>query len=346
MNEIHPLKGKTIVLAGGAGFIGHNLALRLKEVGANPHVLDGLQVNHLGFHTSGYAENENAELYIAFLNDRLALLRKKKVGLHIIDLREYHAVNTAIATIKPDAIVHLAAVAHANTSNKDPYSTFDHSLRTLENVLDVARSGRTHVVYLSSSMVYGDFGADVVTEEKICNPLGIYGALKYGAEKLIIGYNQVFGVPYTIIRPSALYGERCVSRRVGQAFIENALQGKNLTINGDGKDRLDFTYVDDLIQGLMLALMNEKAYGEVFNITYGQGRPLAELAELVIARFPELTLSREPRDKLMPERGALSIEKAKKLLGYQPKFPLEKGFEMYINWYIDFAHKNKQLFKV
>ena len=71
----------------------------------------------------------------------------------------------------------------------------------------------------------------------------------FGAEKLVIGYNQVFDVPYTIVRPSALYGERCVSRRVGQAFIENALSGKDLIVNGDGTDALDFTYINDFLDG-------------------------------------------------------------------------------------------------
>ncbi len=101
-------------------------------------------------------------------------------------------------------------------------------------------------------MVYGNFEGEAVKEDRRCEPMGIYGALKYAGEKLVIAYNQVFDLPYTIVRPSALYGERCVSRRVGQAFIENALRGKDLVINGDGTDALDFTYIGDLIQGVML----------------------------------------------------------------------------------------------
>ena len=102
---------------------------------------------------------------------------------------------------------------------------------------------------MSSSMVYGNFDGKEVDEEMRCSPIGIYGALKFAAEKIIIAYNQVFDLNYTIIRPSALYGERCISRRVGQIFIENALFGKKFTINGLGKEKLDFTYIQDLIQG-------------------------------------------------------------------------------------------------
>ena len=114
---------------------------------------------------------------------------------------------------KPDVIVQLAAVSHANNkSNKDPHTTFDHTLRTLENTLDISKGLGCHVIYFSSSMVYGNFNSKSVNEETPCNPLGIYGTLKYSGELIVKAYNRVFDMPYTIIRPSALYGERCVSR--------------------------------------------------------------------------------------------------------------------------------------
>jgi nucleoside-diphosphate-sugar epimerase len=338
------LAGCRVALMGGAGFIGHNLALKLKELGAEPHGVDGLQVNSLGYYASGYNENPNAEIYISLINERLELLRKHKIDLHIIDIREYHTVTATLNHIKPDVIVHLAAVAHANRSNKDPFSTFDHSMRTLENVLDAARSFGTHTIYFSSSMVYGNFDGVAATEDRECKPMGIYGALKYGAEKLVIGYNQVFDLPYTIIRPSALYGERCVSRRVGQAFIENALNGIDLTVNGDGTDALDFTYIDDLVQGVILCITEAAARNEVFNLTFGAGRQIKEMANIVLDSFPGLKLGHKPRDSLMPERGTLSTEKAKRLLGYSPQYPLEEGFKQYVDWYKDFANLNPSLF--
>ena len=191
MYNLDRFKGKKIALVGGAGFIGHNLALKLKEIGAEAHVIDSLQVNHLGYYTSKYIENKNSERYIGFLNERLSLIRNNKINLHIIDVRDYHIVSSVLSSINPDYVIHLAAIAHANKSNKDPFSTFDHSMRTLENVLDAIRSQKTHLIYFSSSMVYGNFDGQEVNEDTICNPLGIYGALKFGAEKLVIGYNQV-----------------------------------------------------------------------------------------------------------------------------------------------------------
>ena len=82
MYNVDRFKGKKIALVGGAGFIGHNLALKLKEIGAEAHVIDSLQVNHLGYYTSKYIENKNSERYIGFLNERLSLIRNNKINLH------------------------------------------------------------------------------------------------------------------------------------------------------------------------------------------------------------------------------------------------------------------------
>lgn len=341
---MNALRGKVVALMGGAGFIGHNLALALKALGAEPHVVDGLQVNNLGAYTSGINAEPDSDLYVALIHQRLDLLHRAKIALHVIDIRDYHVVCRCITAINPDVIVHLAAIAHANRSNKDPFSTFDHSMRTLENVLDAARGRRTHLVYFSSSLVYGNFNGDAVTEDRQCSPVGIYGALKYGAEKLVIGYNQVFGLPYTIIRPSALYGQRCVSRRVGQAFIENAVRGKPLTIRG-GSDALDFTYIDDLVSGVVLTMARPEARNEVFNITYGAARTVGELADMVREHFPGVELEEAPRETLMPERGTLNIDKARRLLGYEPSYPLEKGFVEYIRWYKQLAAEQPELFR-
>lgn len=330
---MNDLLNRKIVLIGGAGFIGHNLALALAKRGAQVEVVDSLQVNNLLTFASGGNQDPNSRLYYQFVNERLTLLHDAGIPVHVQDAREYHALSHLLNKIKPQVIVQLAAIAHAGTSNKDPYNTFDHSLRTLENALDYSRGNLEHFIYFSSSMVYGNFASGMVSEESPCEPLGIYGALKFAGEKLTIAYHQVFDLPYTIIRPSALYGERCVSRRVGQIFIENAMRGLDIKISGDGSDRLDFTYVDDLVNGVIKVLENENSKNQIFNLTYGASRSIAEMAEILGEHFPEVKIKYLPKDKLMPDRGTLSVEKARKLLGYDPQFPLEKGFVEYIKWY-------------
>lgn len=325
------IKGRRIALIGGAGFIGHNMALRLKSLGAEVSVLDSLQVNNLlKFANNGNPGNGK---YLGMLHQRLEMLRQAGIPLYVQDAREYHALSRVLNDIKPQVVVQLAAVSHANLSNKDPYSTFDHSFRTLENSLDWSRGRAEHFIYFSSSMIYGNFPGGFVTEETPCEPLGIYAALKFGGEKLVIAYNQAFDLPYTIIRPSALYGPRCVSRRVGQIFIERAMGGEEITIHGDGSDRLDFTYIDDLVNGVVLSIVKPESRNEIFNLTYGESRSLAQMADLVRSEFPGCKVTYVPKDKLTPDRGTLSVDKARRLLGYEPQWPLEKGFPEYIRWY-------------
>jgi nucleoside-diphosphate-sugar epimerase len=332
---ITDLHSRRIALIGGAGFIGHNLALTLKQRGAQVDVIDSLQVNNLYSFTSQSAGLQR-DVAISILNERLDLLRSHDVALHPQDARDYHALSRILADIKPHVIVHLAAVSHAGRSNKDPYSTFDHSMRTLENALDFARTGGVeHFVFVSSSMVYGNFETQAVAEDHPLNPVGIYGALKVGGEKLVIAYQQVFNLSYTIVRPSALYGPRCVSRRVGQIFVEEALAGRPLTIENEGDERLDFTYIGDLVDGLCLVIVRPEARNQVFNITYGASRSIAELVEVLKRHFPGIAVNQMSRDPLMPVRGTLNIEKARRLLGYEPANPIEVGFEKYIHWYRD-----------
>ena len=332
---------KKIAIIGGAGFIGHNLAIKLKENNFDVSIIDGLEVNNLTSVIGNYDNLPYPLLSKKIIENRLDLLSEKKITLYVQDARDYHALSHIIAKIKPEIIIHLAAVSHSVRSNKNPYSTFDHSLRTLENALDASRDNIKHFIFLSSSMVYGNFKAPEVTEDSLCEPIGIYGALKYAAEKIIIAYNQVFGLPYTILRPSALYGERCISRRVGQIFIENALFDKELLINGDGKEKLDFTYIEDLTDGILNIIGNKKSINQIFNLTYGEGREINQMIEILKESFPKLKVKKVERDNLMPYRGTLSMNKAKSLLNLKSNWQLEKGYRKYINWYINFYQDNK-----
>ena len=306
----------------------------LKEKNLKPYIVDSLSINNL--HSINNEEVKNKDLYSAILNSPINLLKKNKIDLLIKDARDYNSILKIFNEIDPDIIIHLAAVSHANKSNKDPHTTFDNSLRTLEHTLDYARLKKKHVIYLSSSMVYGNFDGKEVSEDTICKPMGIYGTFKLSGEHIIKAYNEVFDLPYTIIRPSALYGERCVSRRVGQIFIENAIQNLDININGSGDEKLDFTYIEDLIQGIYKSCISKNSINQIFNITYGNSRKLSELAELLKSEFPEVNINYIARDKFMPERGTLDISKAKDLIDYKPQFSLEEGYLRYIKWYKNF----------
>ena len=106
-----------------------------------------------------------------------------------------------------------------------------------------------------------------------------------------------------------------------------------------------YYYIQDLIQGVLRAAIVPEARNEVFNITYGGGRTLKELADLILLEFPGIKLKYNLRDSLMPERGTLSIEKARRILGYEPKFPIETGFVNYIDWYRKFRQTQPHFLK-
>jgi nucleoside-diphosphate-sugar epimerase len=337
-----PLQGRRVTLIGGAGFIGHHLALALAKHGSAVSIVDSMQHNNLLAFTSKMPELPRQDLYLRIIQERIELLNQAQIRIVPIDARDYHGLSRVLTELNPQVIIQLAAIAHAGRSNKDPYSTFDNSLVTLENALDFARGMAVEqFVFFSSSMVYGNFLTETVDEEHPLNPIGIYGALKVAGEKLVIAYNQVFKLPYTIIRPSALYGPRCVSRRVGQIFIESALEGARLRVDGDGSERLDFTYIDDLVEGVLLVLQQPEAHNQIFNLTYGRSRSIAELLAVVKQFFPEARVEHVQRDHLMPLRGTLSVHKAQELLGYAPQYPIEVGMAKYIEWYRRLAGKGE-----
>ena len=170
---------KKILIVGGAGFIGHNLAIELKQLNADVTVIDSLGINNLESLKKNADNLPFPVLSKNILDERLRLLSGIKT--YFEDARDYQKMSKLYAEIKPEVIVHLAAVSHAGRSNKNPHTTFDHSLRTLENMLDASKKTIKHFIYLSSSMVYGNFRENEVNEDTRCEPLGIYGALKYGS---------------------------------------------------------------------------------------------------------------------------------------------------------------------
>ena len=185
-------------------------------------------VNNLVQYTAMPPGSENRDLYLAILNQRFEKLRGGGIPLHVEDARDYHRLSARAqrrSSRRWSCTWPRSPTPGARTRTR--CRTFGHSLRTLENSLDWARDSAEHFVYFSSSMVYGNFRKPEVTEEEPFEPIGIYGALKFAGEKIVIAYKQVFDLDYTIIRPSALYGPGCVSRRVSQIFIESALVGSN-----------------------------------------------------------------------------------------------------------------------
>ena len=112
-----------------------------------------------------------------------------------------------------------------------------------------------------------------------------------------------------------------------------ALNKSEIKIQGDGEEKLDFTYIEDLISGIVSVLKSKNSLNEIFNITFGESRSINTLLEILKSEFKDIKVSYEQRDNLMPLRGTLSISKAKKLINYSSKWKLEDAYPRYINWY-------------
>ncbi len=325
------LKDRIIILIGGAGFIGHNLAVKLHSLGAQVTIIDPMSINN--YYSVWLSKDSNREMYLGFLMQRQRLLDSLKIKTIHVDACDYEFLNMVMKPLEPETVIHLAAVAHIDRSNAYPYKAFKSCLTSLCSTLDVCRAlGVDHTIFLSSSTAYGDFPNPVLNEDDSCSPKGVYGTLKFMGEWMVNYYRDTFDMDLTVVRPCALYGPRCISGRVIQKFIEAALTGAPITIQGTGEDKEDFTYIEDFLEGMVRVIENENSRGELFNLTSGNARSIKDVADIVNQHLPtEITYT--ARDNQKPSRGTMSVQKAKDLIGYWPTYDLESGVKEYIDWY-------------
>ncbi|MBU0953702.1 MAG: GDP-mannose 4,6-dehydratase [Nanoarchaeota archaeon] len=316
-----------IFITGGAGFIGYHLAKKLVADGDEVIVFDSF-LNYIDPQKSRYLDY--LKLRLDFLEKNAKIIRG--------DIRHKSHLLNSLRQEEPDCIVHLAALPIATASNKFPEDAIDINFNGTVNVLEAIRTSNTveKFILTSSSMVYGNFQKIPADENHPTNPLDVYGATKLSSEKLTKAYATQYGVKYSIIRPSAVYGPTDANRRVTQIFIENAFTKKPITLHNGGQSKLDFTFVDDIAEGFRLAIKSKKAVGETFNITRGEGRSLKEFVDILRTMIPGIQTTEEPPDVKRPERGAMDISKARTLLGYDPKYSLEEGMKIYV----DFIKRN------
>jgi len=185
-------------------------------------------------------------------------------------------------------------------------------------------------VYISSSMVYGDF-VDGMKEDGNTKPKNIYGEAKLTGERMVKLFAKRDGLNYNIIRPSGVYGPGDMPDRVVAKFFAKAMKNETITLH-NGNNKVDFTYRQDAATGIIQAALSSVA-NVSFNITAGNATSLRTLAEMII----EITDSRSEIEdignhKLYPMRGTLDISRAKDLLGYEPKFSLKEGLQNYYEW--------------
>jgi nucleoside-diphosphate-sugar epimerase len=250
------------------------------------------------------------------------------------DIRNTDDIRSRIGTFSCDTVIHLASFPRQKVVSQNPVVASEVMSTGLINLLEAARIHQIkRFVYISSSMVYGDFDTDV-TELAECNPIGQYGIMKYMGEKLVEDYARQYGFESVIIRPSAVYGEWDVEDRVVSKFMLGAMRGDTLKVKGAG-EVLDFTYVEDAAQGIVQAALSTAAANKIYNITRSSERQytLRDAAELAIRIAGSGSIEIQDRDLNFPKRGRLNIDRAINDFGYSPAVNVEEGFQRYYEWF-------------
>jgi UDP-N-acetylglucosamine 4-epimerase len=328
------IENKSVLITGGAGFIGSNLCNRLLEQNNKIVCLDNLSTG-------------NERNILPFLGHKNFRFIKGDIC----------AVETCReATHGVDIILHQAALGSVPRSVQFPIATHTNNATGTLNILDAARlNGVKRVVYASSSSVYGDAPELPKTEENTGLPLSPYAASKAVGEMYAKVFGQLYDIETIGLRYFNVFGSNQDPEGAYAAaiprFIKAMVYGAPVTVHGDGQQSRDFTYIENVIQANQLAAVTENpdALNQAYNIAYGEQYSIeyliGELEELLRELSPEL-----PKVKItaIPERpgdikhSLADITKARELLGYDPKYSLANGLKEAIRWYWDYFHEQNQ----
>jgi nucleoside-diphosphate-sugar epimerase len=310
-----------ILVTGGLGLIGHNVVRRLLDQGVEVVVTDT---------RTTYNMVPRDELdYL--MQERLRKIPEISNTNHQVDIADQVGIDWIMRHYRPSTVMHLASFPRQKVVNVNPMAGSRAMSEGLLNLLEASvKHGIRRFMYVSSSMVYGDF-ADQVREDAQCRPQGQYGIMKLAGEWLVRDYTRKHGMEHAIIRPSAVYGPLDVEDRVISKFLLTAMRGGVIKVNG-AAETLDFTYVDDAADGIVAAAQKPQAANRTYNITKSHSKSLLEAAELAVRIVGRGSIEVRDRDQDFPSRGALNIDAARRDLDFAPRIDIEQGFQLYHDW--------------
>jgi UDP-glucose 4-epimerase len=315
-------QGRTVLITGGLGFIGSNLARRLVELGARVTLVDSLIPEYGGNRAN-----------IAGIEDR--------VTVNISDVRDEHSLPSLIRG--QDLVFNLAGQTSHVDSLHDPYTDLEINCRAQLSILETVRheNPEAKVVFASTRQLYGRPQYLPVDEKHALAPVDPNGVNKAAGEWYHLVYGEIYGLRCSVLRLTNTYGPRMRVKDDRQTFLGTwlrlAVEGEELLVFGDGTQQRDFTYVDDAVEAFLLAGASAEADGEVFNVGGEPPVSLGELADVLVG------LAGAGSWRLVPfpdERRTIDIgdyfaddSKIRSLLGWEPRVGLREGLERSLAFY-------------
>jgi UDP-glucose 4-epimerase len=324
--------GKRILITGGLGFIGSNLARRLADAGAHLILVDSLIPDYGGnlFNLAGY---------------------EQRVTVNIADVRDEYSMDYLVQG--QDLLFNLAGQTSHLDSMRDPYTDLDINVRSQLSILEACRKKNPgiKIVYASTRQFYGRPDYLPVDERHLLHPTDVNGINKMAGEWYHIVYNNAYGIRATSLRLTNTYGPRMRVKDARQTFLgiwlKQVLRNEPLVVYGDGRQLRDFNYVDDVVDALLMAALDPRADGQVYNLGSVEAPiSLNDLAQLLIETN---TAGEYRRIPFPPDRKAIDIgdyyadfSKIQRELGWTPQVPLAEGlrrsldyFRRYLSHYLE-----------
>lgn len=313
-------KQKSVLITGGAGFIGSTLADRLLKEGQRVTVID----NFNGYYDIKL-KKENVKKNLSNINYKL----------YKGDICNSKLIKKVLITNQIDTVVHIAARAGVRPSLEDPLEYVRSNIEGTVNLLEnIKQCDIKKIIFASSSSVYGNCKADKFSEDlKVTEPISPYAATKSACEQILYTYSKLYGINTVCLRFFTVYGPKQRPDLAIRKFIELIEQDKPIPIYGDGSTMRDYTFIEDIIDGICAAIDYNKTPYEIINLGGGSPVTLNEMISTI-----EEVLGKTAKKNYLPmqlgdvNKTISDITKAQKLLGYQPKTTFKEGVKKFVEW--------------
>jgi len=318
-------EGKKVLITGGMGFIGSNLALALVKAGAHVTITDAM--------IPGLGSN-------LFNIDPI----KDLVTINFCDIRDVHVMNYLVRG--QDFVFHLAGQVDHIMSLTDPFPDIDINIKGTAVLMEACKHHNPHarVVYIGTRGQYGPAVSLPVSETAPTYPKGIYEVARLTAEKITQIYHDIHGIRSTMLRLTNIYGPRAQMQHarygVVNWFVRLAIDDATIKLFGDGLIKRDFLYIDDCIQAMMMCALCSEAYGQILNVGVDEPTTFKELADTLIRvagsgrwEYAPFTPERAAQD---PGDFYSDISKIRQIVGWQPTTALDDGLSATLTYYRQF----------